>query len=134
MKYYIATRLSRVSEHNDLRDQLQALGHEITYDWTIHGNVRGLGRDAVRTIEKKEKQGVKDADFVIVLLPGGRGTHVEIGMSIAWEHPIIMHADPVHGFFKYDDRTSLFYHDEYITPCEGSLSDIIDEVKRLEQG
>ena len=37
-------------------------------------------------------EGIKRADAVIVLMPGGYGTHVEIGAAIALGKPILIHA------------------------------------------
>ena len=33
-----------------------------------------------------------EADVLIVLLPGGHGTHVEIGAALALGKPVILHA------------------------------------------
>jgi len=34
---------------------------------------------------------VRDADVLLVLLPGGYGTHAEIGAALAFGRPIIIH-------------------------------------------
>ena len=72
MKYYIATRLENHAAHNELRDELTKLGHEITYDWTTHGPVWRSGVKVIAQTAVAEMEGVRSADFVIVLLPGGR--------------------------------------------------------------
>lgn len=89
MKYYIASKLENHAAHNRLRDVLAELGHQITYDWTPHGPVYGSGLDRVREVAELETKGVLDADFVVVLWPGGRGTHVELGMALAADKPVI---------------------------------------------
>ena len=43
-------------------------------------------------IALKELKGVEEADVLIVLLPGGYGTHVEIGAALARGKPVILHA------------------------------------------
>lgn len=82
MKFYIATGLENANNHNLVRDALVELGHEITYDWTTHGAMWMHGPVVMEETAKKELQGVYDADFVVVILPGGRGTHVELGAAI----------------------------------------------------
>lgn len=52
-----------------------------TYDWTQ--NERADSVDKLKTIGEAERIGVVDADFLIVLLPGEKGTHVELGMALA---------------------------------------------------
>lgn len=110
MKFYIATKLERAADHQEMRKQLEALGHEITYDWTTHGSVKNEGEQRIREVARAEFQGIKDADFVIVLLPGGRGTHCEIGIALGLGKRVIIVADPEHGFFAQDSRTCAFYH------------------------
>lgn len=91
MRYYIATRLERAGDHNQLRDALGARGHEITYDWTTHGPVFRHGLARIREVAQLELEGVLAADFVVVLLPGGRGTHAELGMALATGKPVFLH-------------------------------------------
>lgn len=82
MKYYIATKLENHEEHNRLRDILNSHGHKCTYDWTEHGPVYRDGMDRIRDIANKETDGVLLCDWLIVLWPGGRGTHVELGIAL----------------------------------------------------
>ena len=109
MKYYIASKLENHAEHNRVRDALNALGHEITYDWTPHGPVYGSGLARVREVAELETRGVLDADFVVVLWPGGRGTHVELGMAIAaGKRVVFISADERHH--QATTETCAFYH------------------------
>lgn len=109
MKYYIATKLENHVSHNDLRDWLTSLGHIVTYDWTQHGPVYPLGVDVIREVAEKEIQGVIDADYVIVLWPGGRGTHAELGAAIAANKSVIFYS-PVDDHHKATKETCAFYH------------------------
>lgn len=108
MKYYIATKLENHSEHNLLRDLLNARGHEITYDWTAHGPVWSKGIKAIEEVAELEINGVRDSDFVVVLWPGGRGTHVEMGIAIGVGIPIYFISD-VEGHHKADPEICAFY-------------------------
>jgi putative intracellular protease/amidase len=120
MRYYIATKLERHADHNLVRDLMAARGHEITYDWTKHGPVWSRGSDVIREVAQLETRGVLDADLVIVLLPGGRGTHAELGMAIAAGKPVLMHcADP--DLFGATPETCAFYHHPLCFASGGSL-------------
>lgn len=90
MKVYIATGLANARQHNRLRDELQRLGVGLTYDWTTHGAVFERGRGGMRQVAYDESQGVLAADLVVVLLPGGRGTHAEMGMAIAGGKQVVL--------------------------------------------
>ena len=83
MRYYIATKLDNHEAHNKLRDALFTQGHILTYDWTLHGPVYPHGKRVVAAVIEAELKGVADADVVIVLTPGGRGTHIELGAALA---------------------------------------------------
>lgn len=39
---------------------------------------------------KSEFQGIIDSDVVIILLPAGRGTHIELGMALALNKKVYM--------------------------------------------
>ena len=109
MKYYIATKLENHAEHNRLMAALNDLGHECTYDWTVHGPVyeKGLGR--VRAVAVLEALGVKEADEVIVLWPGGRGTHVELGIALGAGKPVNF-ISAVEGHHEATVETCAFFH------------------------
>lgn len=109
MKYYIATKLENHAEHNRLDAALKQLGHDITYDWTVHGPVYSHGLERVRAVAKAEAEGVRDADVVIVLWPGGRGTHVELGMALSLMKPVLFVSE-VNDHHEATPETCAFYH------------------------
>lgn len=80
--FYIAGRLENVAQVQVVRDTLLARGWKCTYDWTIAGPITGSSA-ALQEVAEKEMKGVLTAEVVFVLLPGGRGTHVELGLAIA---------------------------------------------------
>jgi hypothetical protein len=106
-RFYIATTISRWKEHNLVRDLLTAHGHKITYDWTNNpdgGNLRGKSLKLQAQVGADEMRGVAEADFGVVLLPGGFGTHAEIGALYITSTPTFIHAsDP--AFFSNDMET-----------------------------
>lgn len=118
MRYYIATRLERAVDHNVVRDAMRRAGHELTYDWTAHGSVKDEGRARIAEVAELEATGVRDAEYVVVLLPGGRGTHAELGMAIGWGVPILLHsADGVE--FADGAATCAFYHHPLVRQVVG---------------
>jgi hypothetical protein len=131
MRVYIATRLERAADHQRLAALLRAAGHEITYDWTVHGSVQSEGPERIRDVAVAEARGVQEADCVIVLLPGGRGTHTELGMALAFGRPCIVAAEHAHGFFGDDGRTCAFYHHPLVRRVEGGVADVMHELSRL---
>ncbi|HWF67624.1 MAG TPA: nucleoside 2-deoxyribosyltransferase [Acidobacteriaceae bacterium] len=88
-RFYLAIRLDRASHGDSLVEALKAHGWERTFDWT--GNDSTIKEDLSR-LAQAELAAIEQADVLIVLLPGGRGTHVEIGAALALGKPIILHA------------------------------------------
>lgn len=120
MKYYIATRLENHQAHNVVRDLLAQRGHQITYDWTVHGPVWRSGAARIAEVAELELRGVVEADLVIVLLPGGRGTHAELGMALSRGRRVLLHSADLAPFGAAPE-TCAFYHHPLVTPFGGPL-------------
>jgi nucleoside 2-deoxyribosyltransferase len=87
--FYLSTQKDRNDEASPLLEALEAKGWERSFNWS--------GREASSESEYAdlavaEIAGIRSADVVIVILPGGRGTHVEIGAALAMGKPIVLHA------------------------------------------
>ncbi len=123
MKYYIATSLLRMPAHNLVKDALGICGHEISYDWTLHGSVKSVSKERLQEVAALEINGVSDADFVVVLLPGGKGTHFELGFAMARGKKVFLHSeDPL--MFELGPKTSVFYHHPDVTCLLCPLADV----------
>lgn len=130
MKYYIATSTSRIPFHNQLRDRLKKFGHEITYDWTTHGSVRHTSTERLKEVAHAEFAGILEADFVVVLLPGGKGTHAELGFSLAHKKPVFIHSeDP--SMFEIGPEVCAFYHHADALRLTGPIETIGKRVHSL---
>ena len=88
MKYYIASSLNNSEQVNLAAAALKK--HNRTYDWTLHGDVRSQGSDRLSSVSVNELRAVEDADFVLVLLPGGKGTHTELGAALAHKRKVLL--------------------------------------------
>lgn len=124
MKYYIATKLENHKAHNELRDWLNSQGHQITFDWTINGPVWTKGLLVINTIAHLETLGVLDCDVLIMLWPGGRGTHVELGIALGTNKRI---------FILASSETCAFYHHSKVVLVK-THSELLDIFRRLYAG
>jgi len=88
-KFYLATRIDRAAQAEKLLEAFKSRGWERTFTWA--GEDKG-GAEGYPEVALAELAGVREADVLIVLLPGGYGTHVEIGAALALEKPVILHA------------------------------------------
>lgn len=81
MTFYIATAFKEKDLHRSLTRMLQAAGrHRLTYDWTAHEAYRDADHRA--ELARADLAGVAAADCLVVLLPGGAGTHAELGFAL----------------------------------------------------
>ena len=76
-----------------------------------------------------ERQGIADSDVVILLLPTGRGTHVELGMALAWNKKIYLCASSRENFSL--ENTVAFYELPQIVRLTGTAE---ENLKRIMEG
>jgi len=88
-RFYLATRKDRSDVAATIVDGLKRDGWERTYTWTAQD---GGTREQYAAIALAELAGVAEADVLVVLLPGGYGTHVEIGAALAAGKRVVLHA------------------------------------------
>ena len=125
MKFYIASKLENYEQVKYLAGKLKSAGWIQTYDWTVHGSVKEVSIEALKEVGKKEYNGVKEADVLIVLTPQGRGAHVELGMAIAFNKRIFLcHAD--NTYFTCTDNTSPFYWLPQVNQFIGNTDEVAD--------
>ena len=130
MQIYNASKLENAPQVRAVRDALMKAGHSITYDWTQHGSVVGQGTERLKETAKNEAYGVASADMVVVLLPGGRGTHAELGMCIARNIPVLLVSEnPDHFRDRMD--TCAFYWNSNITQFAYIGNSLPDKIVEL---
>jgi nucleoside 2-deoxyribosyltransferase len=88
-RFFLSTRKDRASEANAISAALEIHGWARTFTWSA---VDGADINQQAAMAIADLQGVRDADVLIVLLPGGYGTHVEIGAALALKKPVILHS------------------------------------------
>jgi hypothetical protein len=127
MKYYIATSLARAAAHNLVRDALEKFGHALCYDWTLHGSVKSVSFERLREVAIFELGGIAEADFVVVLLPGGKGTHLELGFALGNNKKVFLHTEEP-SLFELGPQTNAFYHHPHLIRLCCPLDNIATKV------
>lgn len=130
MKFYLASGLDNAENARFFRDALVNAGHTQTYDWTAHGPVAAHGIERIRQVAAAELQGVLDADFVVVVLPGGRGTHFEMGAAYQAGKPIFVYAPRLNLISAHPD-TCAFYHLPNVQAFSGDSDLCVKAIIRL---
>ena len=135
MRFYVASGLQNRALAKNVIDYLLGLGHLVTYDWTVHGDVRESGEDVLTAVSLSETRAVCDAELVIVLLPGGCGTHTELGIAIAsrTNKRIIVWSETGKEYLGGPD-TCVFYHHPVLERISCPASQIGERIKLLLMG
>ncbi len=117
--FYVATKLENIEEARRLMALLRSWGLEPAYDWTVHGPVWRQGAARMREVAALELGGVRCADVVIVRLPGGRGTHTELGAALAFGQPVIIYG-AAEAFVSGPEACAFYYHECAVHVCTDS--------------
>lgn len=124
-KYYIASSFQNKTVVNELSQKLKELGYLQTYDWTV--NDKAETKERLEKIGKEELKGVSASDFLIVVLPGGKGTHVEFGIAISQNKPIYLYSQ---GSNEFDpSKSCTFYHLPNVKIVTGDIAKLISILK-----
>jgi hypothetical protein len=125
MKFYIASSLKNIDAVRYVSEKMINKGYIHTYDWTENGRVSTF--EQLKEIGQKEKDAVIDADFTIVLLPAGKGSHVELGIALGHGKRIFLYSpnEEVNDF----STTSTFYHLPQVEKCFGTLDEMVETVQ-----
>ena len=128
MKFYIGSGMKNSRLVQYYAGILKKNGWQQTYDWTVHVNQEVSARDICGYAEA-EKQGIADSDAVILLLPAGRGSHVELGMALAWNKRIFLCTSSREDFSI--ENTVAFYELPQIVRLIGTAD---ENLKRIMEG
>ncbi|CAG7645044.1 nucleoside 2-deoxyribosyltransferase [Paenibacillus allorhizosphaerae] len=124
MKFYVASSFKNIEKVRYVSEQLKHLGFTHTYDWTNPGGALTLER--LKEIGQQERNAVIEADLVIVILPAGKGSHIELGIALGLGKKVYLYApdDEVNNV----ETTSTFYQLDEIDQYIGTLDELIDYV------
>lgn len=122
MKFYIASSLQNKQLVKYVSMKLCSEGYSPTYDWTI--NQRATTVDQLQRIGTLEKNAIAACDIFILLLPAGKGSHVELGMAIALSKWVYIYTAE-----EMDPATaSSFYYVDGVERFHGTIDDFIERI------
>lgn len=122
--FYVASSLNNQEMVRHVSQRLIEKGYVQTYDWTRNSPVTSL--DALAEIGRLEREAVLAADFVLVLLPAGKGSHIEFGLALAHDKRIYLYSPD--EAINHVEATTTFYHLPQVTKCIGTIDELIAAV------
>ncbi|ART75416.1 group-specific protein [Sutcliffiella horikoshii] len=125
-KFYIASSFTNINKVREVSSILKNNGFIQTYDWTQ--NERAATLENLKDIGSKELSAVSEADFLIVLLPAGKGSHIEFGIALGQGKKIYLFSenDDIDNF----QITSTFYHLDSVEKIMGTIEDLVKRVSQ----
>lgn len=124
MKFYVASSFKNIESVRYVGKELIKRGYTLTYDWTK--NTRASTIEDLKGIGQEEKDAVTESDFIIILLPAGKGSHIEMGIALGQNKQIFLYS-PNEEVNNYA-TTSTFYHLSEVKKCLGTLDDLLNTV------
>ncbi len=130
MKFYIGSGIRNCGTVNFYAKALEANGWQNTYDWTkkINGDKTA---EELAEYAQLELNAIADSDAVILLLPAGRGAHVELGMALAFKKKIYLCAAAKEDFSV--ENTVAFYQLPDIVKLTGTAEENIEKILKLKK-
>ena len=128
-KFYVASSFRSTDAVHYVTKQLVSKGYVHTYDWTKNAKTREEKTSTfedLKAIGQNEKNAVMESDIVVVLLPGGKGTHIELGIAIGQGKRIFLYSPD--GAIDNFETTSTFYHLPEVEKCYGTLDDLLKKI------
>lgn len=128
MKFYVASGMKNMELVNYYAKVLKENGWEQTHDWVANVS-DDVSIEDITEYAKLEQQGVANADVVIVLLPAGRGAHIELGMAMALHKKVFLCSETEEEFSI--QNTVAFYNLPNIVRLVGTADENIEKIKNL---
>ncbi|MBZ5201739.1 nucleoside 2-deoxyribosyltransferase [Planomicrobium chinense] len=132
-KFYVASSFKNMDAVHYLTNKLLDKGYLQTYDWTKNAQAKEKQTITLKDlmeIGQHEIQAVSDSDFVVILLPGGKGTHVELGIALGQNKKIFLYSED--GSINIAEATCTFYHLPEVEKCFGTLDELIEKIAASE--
>lgn len=127
MKFYIGSGMKNCELVNYCAKTLKENGWEQTYDW-VKNISDDVSIDDMTKYAKLESQGIVDSDVVIILLPAGRGAHIELGMAMALNKKVFLCSTTKEEFNI--ENTVAFYELPKVVKLVGTSDENLKEIIR----
>ena len=125
MNFYIGSGMKNCKLVDYYAKVLNENGWNQTYNWVENVN-DDVSIEDMTVYAKLESQGIIDSDVVIILLPAGRGTHIELGMALALNKKIFLCSAKKEEFSI--ENTVAFYGLPNIVQLVGNADENIKQI------
>ena len=125
MNFYIGSGMKNCKLVDYYAKVLNENGWNQTYNWVENVN-DDVSIEDMTVYAKLESQGIIDSDVVIILLPAGRGAHIELGRALALNKKIFLCSAKKEEFSI--ENTVAFYGLPNIVQLVGNADENIKQI------
>ena len=125
MNFYIGSGMKNCELVNYYAKILKENDWKQTYNWVENIN-DDVSIEDMTAYAKLESQGIIDSDVVIILLPAGRGAHIELGMALALNKKIFLCSATKEEFSI--ENTVAFYGLPSIVQLVGNADENVKQI------
>lgn len=132
-KFYVASSFKNIEAVRYVSNHLENKGYLHTYDWTKNRKIeegKTTSLKVLMEIGQQEIKAVGESDFVVILLPGGKGTHIELGIALGQKKKVFLYSKD--GSINNIEKTSTFYHLPEVEKCYGTLEELVNKIASSE--
>lgn len=127
-KFYIAGKFCSGGNYLSKIMQLSSILEKIGWEDAFDIKAANEQKVELADIARSKIQSIKNADVVIVLLPDGRETYIELGVANVTAHKILVWAEKE----ECVNHLSCFLWTDNVTRISGDMLDLLDACLKLE--
>ena len=126
MKYYIASDEKNIKQVKSLIKKLHAKGFSCVNEWNLFGK---NGIKETTSLGEYEKDGINEADFMLIFLTAGKGNLYELGHALSLNKKIVVYSPEKENY--HINKKSIFHNIPGAIICSGTLYKLVKLIQSL---
>ncbi|MFJ7679582.1 nucleoside 2-deoxyribosyltransferase [Peribacillus sp. NPDC097198] len=126
MKYYIASDEKNIKQVKSLIKKLNAKGFSCVNEWNLFDK---NGNKETNSLGDYEKEGIDEADFMLIFLTAGKGNLYELGYALSLNKKIVVYSPEKENY--HINKKSIFHNIPGAIICSGTLYKLVKLIQSL---
>ncbi|MFJ7830436.1 nucleoside 2-deoxyribosyltransferase [Peribacillus sp. NPDC097264] len=127
MKYYIASDEKNIKQVKSLIKKLNAKGFSCVNEWNLFD--KNGNKETTNSLGDYEKEGIDEADFMLIFLTAGKGNLYELGHALSSNKKIVVYSPEKENY--HINKKSIFHNIPGAIICSGTLYKLVKLIQSL---
>ncbi|MGM9957207.1 MAG: nucleoside 2-deoxyribosyltransferase [Peribacillus sp.] len=127
MKYYIASDEKNIKQVKSLIKKLNAKGFSCVNEWNLFD--KNGNKETTNSLGDYEKEGIDEADFMLIFLTAGKGKLYELGYALSLNKKIVVYSPEKENY--HINKKSIFHNIPGAIICSGTLYKLVKLIQSL---